>query len=168
VPLHWQSGNSVTEDQPLENRSESASNELTPWGDRVFGPGGSTGCAIGAGLAIFLAIVALASLLSQCSPASAPEASNVAEPSEPAETDIVAECDMSVKQALVSYGSYDPAWEWSYKVNGNEATVLRRFEATNGFGAKVSSTYLCKWNIAAERITSLQTIDALGHYSMLK
>jgi hypothetical protein len=114
-------------------------------------------------------VVGLILLLSQCGKERLDEPVALATTSSaPNETDIVTECDLAVKAALVSPRSYDAAMAWDYKDRGTYATVLRKFEATNAFGASIGGTYLCKWDKAGERIVSLQTIDALGKHTVIR
>ncbi|WP_145961048.1 hypothetical protein [Sphingosinithalassobacter portus] len=91
-----------------------------------------------------------------------------AERSGPNEIDVVSVCDLAVKSTLVSESSFEPAWRWQFAVNGNTATVRRKFEATNGFGAKITATYHCEWNDTQRRITALRVLDSLGQESVLR
>ncbi|WHU02592.1 hypothetical protein [Sphingomonas sp. NIBR02145] len=114
-------------------------------------------------------VVGIVLLVSQCASGSHEEpVSEATTSSAPDETEIVTECDLTLKAALVSPRSYDPSMAWDYKDQGSYATVLRKFEATNSFGAGIGGTYLCKWDKAGQRIASLETIDALGKHTVVR
>ena len=130
-------------------------------------PSAKLGCL---GLA-FAVIAAPIILLSQCGGRTKSDAASKgsATPVNGAgEIEIVSICDLTVKGALVSESSYDPAFGWDYAVNGNVAEVLRKYEARNAFGAALSSAYDCKYDIRSRRIVFLQTIDSMGARTLIK
>jgi hypothetical protein len=71
-------------------------------------------------------------------------------------------CDQTVKASLTAESSYGPQFGWDYQVTGRTGEVLRKFEATNAFGGKITSAYDCKYNIDAERVTFLQVVSPTG------
>lgn len=136
------------------------------WANRTFEGGGKgiAGC-----VALLFCIVGLPILLlSHCS-SSAPVKQDQAAtneqasaPDTPDETAIVTECDLAVKSSLTSESSYDPDFSWKYSATGNQAEVMRKFEATNGFNAKLSSAYLCRYDWGRKRIAFLQIVSPYG------
>lgn len=61
------------------------------------------------------------------------------------EAEIASSCDLAVKSALKSKGSFDTAWSWKFLKDpkSGRVVVLREFEAQNGFGGTISSEYRC-------------------------
>ena len=111
-------------------------------------------------------------LLSQCSnkPAATdqPEANtNAAASDTPDETEIVTECDLTVKSSLTSESAYDPEFGWKYTVTGNQAEVMRKFEATTGFNAKLTYGYTCRYDWRRKRITFLQIVGPYGSRTLV-
>ncbi|MYL98601.1 hypothetical protein GR702_12580 [Novosphingobium sp. FGD1] len=86
----------------------------------------------------------------------------------PDEVTAVTVCDMAIKGSLVSEGSYDPEFRWDYSAAGSVAFVSRKFDSQNGFGAKITSRYRCKWDAAADTIVSLEVTDPYGETRKLK
>ena len=80
----------------------------------------------------------------------------------PDETEVVTYCDMMIKQSLVSESSYSAAWSWNYSWDGAYATVMRKFDATNGFGATITSSYICKVDGATQHLAYLATMGPIG------
>ena len=96
-----------------------------------------------------------------------PSPIETSESSDPAETDIVSQCDLAVRENLVDKDSNNSAWEWKYIRSGSTAEVMRDFESTNAFGGKVSSSYLCKFDSTSNRITFLATTGPYGAHILI-
>lgn len=80
----------------------------------------------------------------------------------PTEIDTGAMCDLAVKRSLVSEDSFDPEMGGSFYAEGDIGNISRKFNATNGFGGKLTSRYFCKWDFVNDRIISLTIIDPFG------
>jgi hypothetical protein len=139
------------------------------WANRTF-EGGWTGCLIFiVGLALIVWLLSLAMCSTSTPPAAQSQQQKTTDQATegPNEIEIVTECDLTVKGSLASESSYDPESSWNYTLSGGQAEVLRRFEATNGFGAKLSSAYDCKFDVARKRITFLQTVSPSGTTTLI-
>lgn len=86
----------------------------------------------------------------------------------PSEISTGAMCDLAVKRALVSEDSFDPEWGGSFRAEGDIGVVSRKFESTNGFGAKLTSRYTCKWDSKRDVIVSLEVTDPYGETTKLR
>ena len=86
----------------------------------------------------------------------------------PSETNTNAMCDLAVKSVLVSEDSFNPEWAGSFHVEGDIGVVSKKFDSTNGFGAKLTSRYTCKWNSKTDTIVSLEIIDPYGERRKLR
>lgn len=121
------------------------------------------GC-IGFGAAL---VVGLILLLSMCAksvstPASSNEGNTQTESKMREEVYVVSACDLMVKSALKSESSYDPNWQWQFARVDGHASVMRKFEAINSFNAKLTSSYVCKYDDATDRIIYLAIIGDGG------
>lgn len=86
----------------------------------------------------------------------------------PSETNTNAMCDLAVKSVLVSEDSFDPEWGGSFHAEGDIGVVSKKFDSTNGFGAKLTSRYTCKWNSKTDTIVSLEITDPYGETRKLR
>ncbi|EQB12265.1 hypothetical protein [Novosphingobium lindaniclasticum] len=86
----------------------------------------------------------------------------------PSETNTNAMCDLAVKSVLVSEDSFDPEWGGSFHAEGDIGVVSKKFDSTNGFGAKLTSRYTCKWNSKTDTIVSLEVTDPYGETRKLR
>jgi hypothetical protein len=82
--------------------------------------------------------------------------------------DTGAMCDLAVKRTLVSEDSFDSELGGSFHAEGNIGVMSRKFAATNGFGAKLTSRYTCKWDSVNDRIVSLTITDPFGETTKLR
>lgn len=140
------------------------------WANRTF-EGGAKGLFGCIAMVVFV-IGGTGLLLSQCGskPAATDQAeanTQAAKTDTPDETEIVTECDLAVKSSLTSESSYDPAFDWKYTVTGNQAEVMRKFEAANGFNATLTSGYTCRYDWQRKRITFLQVIGPYGARTLI-
>lgn len=78
------------------------------------------------------------------------------------ESDTFAMCDLMVKSGLVSEDTFDPEWGGTFAARGTIGVVSRKFTATNGFGAKLTSRYECEWDSKSDMIVSLVVTDPYG------
>ena len=81
---------------------------------------------------------------------------------EPGETDAVAACNVTLKSYLVSRSSFDTETMWQFNKMGQIGYVTRDYEATNSFGAKISSKYVCQYDFGKSRVVYLATEGPLG------
>lgn len=86
----------------------------------------------------------------------------------PREADAIVACDLAVKRSLVSEGSFDSEWHGSFYAEGDLGVVSKKFDSTNGFGAKLTSRYICKWNSKTDTIVSLEITDPYGETRKLR
>jgi hypothetical protein len=138
------------------------------WWDRTFddGPTAKKGCFGFLGLAALLIIAGPVFCSSKST-----EQEQAVEPQEAKganEADTGAMCDLAVKSALVSEDSFDPEWGGSFHAVGDIGVMTRKFDSTNGFGAKITSRYTCKWNSKTDTIVSLEITDPFGETRKLK
>ena len=82
------------------------------------------------------------------------------------EVNSVTACDMLVKQTLVSRKSFDPH-TWRFTDMGGEGFVSRPFDATNSFGANISSEYECTFNYRNSAVTMLQIKSPTGGWQRI-
>lgn len=85
----------------------------------------------------------------------------------PREADAIVACDLAVKRGLISEGSFDPEWHGSFHTEGDLGVVSKKFDSTNGFGAKLTSRYTCKWNSRTDTVVSLEVTDPFGETTKL-
>lgn len=86
----------------------------------------------------------------------------------PSESDTGAMCNLAVKRALVSEDSFDPEWGGTFHAEGDVGVMSRKFNSTNGFGAKLTSRYTCKWNSKTDTIVALEITDPYGETRRLR
>ncbi len=73
----------------------------------------------------------------------------------------VTECDLLMKGALQSPGSYKSAWSWTATpspINGR-VRIVRSFRARNAFNAELQSEYDCLVDAATNRVIELKFLD---------
>lgn len=80
------------------------------------------------------------------------------------ESEIVTKCDIAVKSMMASKSSFDTSfgWDFSRHTATKRVTVLREFEAQNGFGATLSSQYECVVDVANMEFVSLRIQEPTG------
>jgi hypothetical protein len=86
----------------------------------------------------------------------------------PNEVDTNAMCDLAVKRTLASENSFDPELGGTFYADGNIGTVTKKFDATNGFGAKLTHRYTCKWDSVKDAIVSLTVTGPTGETTRLR
>lgn len=143
------------------------------WWDRTFddGPTAKKGClfTIGAGTALLFGYLVYSSQQAAVERLEEKKAAEVERASRgPSETNTNAMCDLAVKSVLVSEDSFDPELHGSFYAEGDLGVVSKKFDSTNGFGAKLTSRYICKWNSKTDTIVSLEIIDPYGERRKLR
>lgn len=119
------------------------------------------GC-VGVGVVIVIGLIFLLSMCAKSVSTPAPDGNTQAESKLRGEVYVVSACDMAVKDTLKSESSYDPEWQWQFSRVGGQATAVRKFEAINSFNAKLTSSYICKYDDATDRIIYLAIVGDGG------
>lgn len=156
-------------DEPSEKRHPD-------WWDRMFddGPGAKRGCfgcmiPVGLGALLLFGYTIYSLQEHQVQALKDKEAAAVELASRgPSEISTGAMCDLAVKRALVSENSFDPEWGDAFHAEGDIGIMSRKFESTNGFGAKLTSRYTCKWDSKRDVIVSLEVTDPYGETRKLR